>query len=229
MDKVKLLGADNVEVEVNVIRFFEMNNNNYLVYSRNEVDEQNNLKLYAVKVLIDNNTLSSTKITDKDEWTAVKKMLETIIKENKVGKTTINDLDYRRLEGLKVTESTTFKLPTSFLELLEANKNIMRQDTNVDMENYNQSEQEETQAPIYESPSNTLTENDATEKMPQSEQANDQFVEPQQGQIDNELKNNEAPEVDYKEMYLQEKSNNEKLYQEIQDIKNKLEKIKEIL
>lgn len=115
MLKVLDLNGDSQEVEV--IRYFKFNGNDYLLYSLNEADEQDYLKLYGVKV-VDN---TGAAISD-EEWTLVKDEIKVIIKANKEGNLNVEDLDFKAMGELTVNDFRAFKLSREYVELLKANK-----------------------------------------------------------------------------------------------------------
>jgi hypothetical protein len=204
MDKVSLLNVNNAMVDVNVVRFFSLNNNKYLIYSMNEIDEQNYVKLYAVKIS-DNGNFVSSNIVDENEWNAVKEMIKTIIKENKEGNLNIEDLDYSKLANMQLSESRIFKLSMQLTELLQANKKTFETTPEVSTDNIMNvapNVEQPTEMPAFEEPAFTQ----------------------QQPVVENQM-----PDVDYQAMYLAEKANNDKLNQELSELKNKIEAIKNML
>lgn len=193
MDMISIFSVDNTKIDVEVIRFFNLNGNKYLVYSLNEVDDQSYVKLYAVKISGDEYSLIGSNIVDENEWNVVKEKIKTIIMGNKEGNLSDDDLDYRQLTNLKVNDYRIFKLSSQLTELLKVNKKTFEPVTTF----------EQQPSPINEpvSPS-------------------EQFVTP--API-------EPAEVDYQSMYLAEKANNERLIHENEELKNKLNTIKDTL
>lgn len=118
MEKINLLDVNGTSIEVDVVRYFKNNDNAYLIYAMNELDDQEYLKLYAVKVM-DGAILA---ITDENEWNSVKDVIKVIIKGNKAGNNPVEDLPYTTLEGAKVNESKVFKLSKQLADLLGADK-----------------------------------------------------------------------------------------------------------
>jgi len=89
-----------------------------LLYTLNEVDADNNVRLYVTKIK-DGITAD---LTDQ-EWTYVKATIRNIVNENREGKElTVRDLDYNKLAGLVVEHLKVFKLAGDVLPDLEANK-----------------------------------------------------------------------------------------------------------
>ena len=89
-----------------------------LLYTLNEVDADNNVRLYVTKIK-DGITSDLT----EQEWTYVKATIRNIVNENREGKElTVRDLDYNKLAGLVVEHLKVFKLAGDVLPDLEANK-----------------------------------------------------------------------------------------------------------
>ena len=51
MERITLIDSNNRKVRVYLVRFFKFNNDKYLIYTLNEKDEKNYIKLYLVKVM----------------------------------------------------------------------------------------------------------------------------------------------------------------------------------
>ncbi len=124
MENITIINANNESVNVRVIRYFELNNNNYFIYSLNEIDDQNYVKLYAVKVENQNGAYVGSSIVNEEEWNAVKELIKVIIKGNKDGVAEVADLNHNELDSLSVTDARVFKLASQLADLLAANKKI---------------------------------------------------------------------------------------------------------
>jgi hypothetical protein len=118
MDKITILNPNKYPFEVEVIRYFVMSDAEILLYTLNEVDNDNNVRLYVTKIK-DSVTYD---LTDQ-EWTYVKATIRNIVNENREGKElTVRDLDYNKLKGLVVEHLKVFKLAGDVLPDLGANK-----------------------------------------------------------------------------------------------------------
>ena len=119
MDNVMIKNAQGEQLNINVVRFFRLNETEYLVFSLNEVDEGGYVKLYISKL---NGEIANT-ITDDVEWNLIKDTVKTIIKSNKENlPLPITDLDLRKIGNLQVLDQKVFKLSEAFIQLLGANK-----------------------------------------------------------------------------------------------------------
>ena len=120
MDNVMIKNAQGEQLNINVVRYFRLNETEYLVFSLNEVDEGGYVKLYISKL---NGEIANT-ITDDVEWNLIKDTVKTIIKSNKENlPLPITDLDLRKIGNLQVLDQKVFKLSEAFIQLLGANKN----------------------------------------------------------------------------------------------------------
>jgi uncharacterized protein YrzB (UPF0473 family) len=117
---INIINELGVTENVNVVRFFKANNASYLMYTLSEKDEAGYIKLYASKML-DSATFS--KIEDDEEWNSVKELIKVIVKETKDNSlVSVEDLDYIKLDGIKVLGTRVFKLTEQVAEMLGSNK-----------------------------------------------------------------------------------------------------------
>lgn len=247
MDKIKII-INNGETEVEVIRYFLLNNLNYLIYSLNEEDGQGYVKLYVVRIQKnDFGQNQAVTISNEEEWNNVKNVIKDIIKNSKTGNMSIEDLDYSSLNGLIVTENRVFKLSSQLVEMLGANKKEFTPITNnVEVEPTIEA------APISEDLTldNQVINNTSYDNVTPS--VSDTEIPSPTFEINPEPINNvevtpivnepimaeatfeqkpifEAPSVDYQKLYEEEKRQNEILSSTISDLETKLESIKNIL
>ena len=229
MERVNLVNSNNEMMNANVIRYFELNNSNFLIYSLNEVDDQNYVKLYAIKVDNQNGVITSSNVTDENDWVAIKELIKVIIRGNKNGVIDVADLNYKELESLKVTENRVFKLSNQLTELLSANKKeFVDQQPQVELEPVTI---ESTQTPevnfestitpeINEMP--TIEPTITPEWNIDSESEPESMVEPEP-MVESEVSQPNA-EVDYyKNLYQEEKVKNEELTNKLNEIKKLLD------
>lgn len=123
-----LKNIDNEKLDVEVIRYFINNDNEYLIYSLNEIDNSGYTKLYASKIIGNKACI----ITDEEEWDLIKKIIKEIVRNNRDGsKLNIIDIDENNLGDIILQDTRIFKLQGNLVNLLTENKNI----TNLDFEN----------------------------------------------------------------------------------------------
>ena len=60
--------------------FLYKNNKNYILYTLNEVDENEMVKIYASELIEKDNMYSLAAIESDEEWTAVKEVMKDIAK-----------------------------------------------------------------------------------------------------------------------------------------------------
>lgn len=84
MEKETILVTDQngVEREAEVILCFEKDNKNFIIYTFNETDENGMVILYSSMVKVENGVNVFEKITPED-WTMVKNVMNSIVKEGK--------------------------------------------------------------------------------------------------------------------------------------------------
>ena len=76
--------------------------------------------------------LRAVSITDEDEWSHIKDLIKTTIKENqKSSALSITDLNYSDIEGIEVIDSKIFKLVDNMVEILSSNKKLFEDYTDV--------------------------------------------------------------------------------------------------
>lgn len=105
--------------EVNAVRYYTKNDQNYLIYTKNEKDDQGYVKLYAMKIINENGELTTTDITNPVEWNEVRETVKQIVNESRENiPSSIQNLDMNVLENLNVTEKHVFKLAENIVEKL---------------------------------------------------------------------------------------------------------------
>ena len=233
---------------INVVRYFKLNNFSYLIFSLNEIDDGGYIKLYISKVV---NGVGVT-ITDDVEWNLIKDTIKDIIKRNKDGiPTGINDLNESELANMTINDQKVFKLNDSLLQLLSANKNVVNQteiEPIIDDENS-----------IINTTSNNI-EQQSVPSVDMSGMVNDQNIIPTYTSdadvaetVSNnsvEMPNPPSPDMDsnlyyggetapvnnvssvgddYKALYESELKKNEELLQELKKYQNLINDLKEVL
>ena len=73
---------DGTKEEVEVLLAFKFNDNNkeYVIYTKNEVDENGNVTIYISNVTKNGNNVSLTTVADDNEWTRIKNVLRELSK-----------------------------------------------------------------------------------------------------------------------------------------------------
>ena len=68
------------EVEVIVAFEFKDTKKEYVIYTKNEVDENGNVTIYISNVVKDGNNVSLSTVSDDGEWTRIKNVLRELSK-----------------------------------------------------------------------------------------------------------------------------------------------------
>lgn len=125
MNRRNIVNIQGSNLDCEVVRYFEKNNNKYLIYSLNEMDEVGYVKLYASKI-IDNHARI---IVDEDEWTFIKETIKDIVRNNRDGVSLdIIDLNENELDNIVLEDNRIFKLQGNLVNLLMENKKVFSND-----------------------------------------------------------------------------------------------------
>lgn len=120
---MSIKNINNEYLDIEVIRYFSNNDNEYLIYSLSETDESGYIKLYASKIV----DYKACIITDNDEWDSVKQIIKEIVRNNRDGNDlNIIDLDEENLINVTLQDTRVFKLQGNLVTLLSENKNVLR-------------------------------------------------------------------------------------------------------
>ena len=73
---------DGSKEEVEVLLAFKFNDNNkeYVIYTKNEVDENGNVTIYISNVTRNGDYVNLTTVADDNEWTRIKNVLRELSK-----------------------------------------------------------------------------------------------------------------------------------------------------
>lgn len=73
---------DGNKEEVEVLLAFKFNDNNheYVIYTKNEIDESGNVTIYISSVIRNGNNVNLTTVSDDNEWTRIKNVLRELSK-----------------------------------------------------------------------------------------------------------------------------------------------------
>lgn len=109
--------------EVSIVRYIKNNDNKYLIYTMGEIEGELQ-RIYIAKVL-DETALTGIKVPD-DEWDEVKKLIQEIVKANRANlPVEIPDLDESTLNNIRIEDKRIIKLKAENISTLEANKNFV--------------------------------------------------------------------------------------------------------
>lgn len=73
---------DGSKEEVEVLLAFKFNDNNkeYVIYTKNEIDENGNVTIYISNVTRNGNNATLSTVSDDNEWTRIKNVLRELSK-----------------------------------------------------------------------------------------------------------------------------------------------------
>lgn len=144
MENVMVVGSNNEKANIFVVRYFNYNNQRYLIYTLNEKDESGYVKLYVSKITEQNGTIFANGIVNEEEWTQIKDLIKVIIKEVRDGNlTSVNDCNIKELENAVIVDFRAFKLIANIVEILSANKQVFEDTQDVTVENEEEEKEEE--------------------------------------------------------------------------------------
>lgn len=225
MNDILLKNELGESVTAKVLKLFKYNDEIYMLYTLNEIDPSNYIKLYGVKLTMNPSTNQiSASMIDDSVWGSIVSLIKEMVKpvQERINNNFI-DLDSRNLTSVDLISKRIFKINKDMADLIVKNSTLQQQTTS----NSNQ--------PV-QSAQSEQTINASNMVVPSMETQTNLNVEATQastGQIpssQNNLNQNQvSQELDYKVLYEEQTKNIETLMQEINGLKNKLSAIENIL
>lgn len=118
-------------IEADIIRYFENDNNEYLIYSLGETDESGYVRLYASKIIDDIACI----ISDMEEWQNITQIIKETVRNNRDGnELELIDLNENKLYDITLQDTRIFKLQGNLVTLLSENKNVKEEPEKVQEE-----------------------------------------------------------------------------------------------
>ncbi len=193
-----------------------------MLYTLNEIDPSNYIKLYGVKLTMNPSTNQiSASMIDDSVWGSIVSLIKEMVKP--IQERTNNnfiDLDSRNLTSVDLISKRIFKINKDMADLIVKNSTLQQKTTS----NSNQ--------PV-QSVQTINTSNMVAPSMETQANLNVEATQASTGQIpssQNNLNQNQvSQELDYKVLYEEQTKNIETLMQEINNLKNKLSDIENIL
>lgn len=222
MNDILLKNELGESVTAKVLKIFKYNDEIYMLYTLNEIDPSNYIKLYGVKLTMNPsaNQISASMIDDS-VWGSIVSLIKEMVKP--VQERTNNnfiDLDSRNLTSVDLISKRIFKINKDMADLIVKNSTLQQKTTS----NSNQPVQSEQ---------TINTSNMVASSMETQANLNVEATQASTGQIpssQNNLNQNQvSQELDYKVLYEEQTKNIETLMQEINNLKNKLSDIENIL
>ena len=225
MNDILLKNELGESVTAKVLKIFKYNDEIYMLYTLNEIDPSNYIKLYGVKLTMNPSTNQiSASMIDDSVWGSIVSLIKEMVKP--VQERTNNnfiDLDSRNLTSVDLISKRIFKINKDMADLIVKNSTLQQKTTS----NSNQPVQ-----PV-QSEQTINTSNMVASSMETQANLNVEAAQASTGQIpssQNNLNQNQvSQELDYKVLYEEQTKNIETLMQEINNLKNKLSDIENIL
>lgn len=225
MNDILLKNELGESVTAKVLKIFKYNDEIYMLYTLNEIDPSNYIKLYGVKLTMNPSTNQiSASMIDDSVWGSIVSLIKEMVKP--VQERTNNnfiDLDSRNLTSVDLISKRIFKINKDMADLIVKNSTLQQKTTS----NSNQPVQ-----PV-QSEQTINTSNMVASSMETQANLNVEATQASTWQIpssQNNLNQNQvSQELDYKVLYEEQTKNIETLMQEINNLKNKLSDIENIL
>lgn len=225
MNDILLKNELGESVTAKVLKIFKYNDEIYMLYTLNEIDPSNYIKLYGVKLTMNPSTNQiSASMIDDSVWGSIVSLIKEMVKP--VQERTNNnfiDLDSRNLTSVDLISKRIFKINKDMADLIVKNSTLQQKITS----NSNQPVQS------VQSEQTINTSNMVVSSMESQANLNVEATQASTRQIpssQNNLNQNQvSQELDYKVLYEEQTKNIETLMQEINNLKNKLSDIENIL
>lgn len=119
MKKINICDDNEHVFSVYLVRYFRFGNNVYFIYTLQEKDNRDYMKLYVVKIMKELGTLVTQTIRNQDEWNQMKVIVKRILSEIKKQRLNcIEDLDSSELENIIIYENRSFRIATDLVYAL---------------------------------------------------------------------------------------------------------------
>ena len=229
MDKVTISNLQGESGLVNVVRYFNNNGVEYLIYSLNEVDEAGYTRLYVTKLNGVDGMYTADTLND-NEWNEIKNLVKIIVKSNKEGMPTpVQDLNPKKINNILLKDKKVFKLNAPLVNDLSANK------PNFDTTDNDGSEQKTIQndipsAPAFETPVQPTFEVPSAPAFETPVQPTFDFNATfGNNTVSDSNTMNNGTQDNYKEMYEEQLNKNKELQAQIDHYKELFNNVKNII
>ena len=229
MDKVTISNLQGESGLVNVVRYFNNNGVEYLIYSLNEVDEAGYTRLYVTKLNGVDGMYTADTLND-NEWNEIKNLVKIIVKSNKEGMPTpVQDLNPKKINNILLKDKKVFKLNAPLVNDLSANK------PNFDTTDNDGSEQKTIQndipsAPAFETPVQPTFEVPSAPTFETPVQPTFDFNATfGNNTVSDSNTMNNGTQDNYKEMYEEQLNKNKELQAQINHYKELFNNVKNII
>ncbi len=230
--------------------FYLYNSKYYFIYTENEIDENGYTVLHLVQVgkeivntqsgKVDTGNMVGIEVSDPNEWRIVQDSITKIVddKKNNTQNPDIQYLPINMLANLKIMNKKTFRLMKNvvegWLKSNQQNENIINENSNANLpsESVNQANNLIQNFPnenLYGNMQNTnLDQNNFNSQQTNWETQSDYSQEYAQDTTNNMIQQSDVI-IDYRSSFFEEQAKNQQLQMKIDELNQKLLKIKEII
>jgi len=221
MEILKIISDNGTEISVSGL-FYVYNSKYYFIYTTGEVDENQYVKLYIVQVCkevkntptgpVDTGYMLGMEISNSEEWEKVQESVTKIVEDKKNGAQSaeIQYLPIDMLVNLKIVSKNKFKLMKHIVE--ENFKIVLSEENSVNKTIYTSNDY-----------SNNFENNTIVETLQQTPKTNDNLIDSQGAENIGEVI------IDYRARFFEEQEKNLALEEQIKNLNQKLEDIKNII
>lgn len=204
MEKLYVMDNRGMEKEAYKVRYINFENNNYFIYTFNEIDSEGYVKLYLKKI----NNGEDTGLTAL-EWEGIKASIPLIVKEIKNNNiSSFKDLSMKNIKEIMDGNSKVFKLKKNIVELITYEEPVTD-----DIPKFEMNESDDSLVEF-------------KEESPKFDEKDEISVI---NQYQEKIKQLELELVKYKEFCVNLKKQNEVLKLELSKSNNKLSRLKSLL
>ncbi|MCM1370325.1 MAG: hypothetical protein NC181_00270 [Clostridium sp.] len=243
MNKILFKNDLGESVIANVLRYFKFNDDQYMIYSLNEIDESDYMKLYGVKIELDQDNEVTAKAIDDSAWSSVVSLIKDIVRAKTQGeKIDVNDLNFDFIDSINLISKRVFKINKDMANLLleeeqQEQEQFESSDTNEDNDETKSAQSDNKLTEEFNSNSMSIVQ---PFEMPNLnledtnlEDATEGIQDDIQGSIDdNQISSqnqNNTDDYNYKELYEKLLEQNKSLIEENDSLRAKITGIESIL
>lgn len=165
-NKLKINRLDGTFEEVEKVVSFEFNDTKkrYMIYTKNEKDQNGNVTIYVTEVISDVHGIRVVGVSTDDEWASIKDVLRTLAKNENQGESfkIINESDFLEVEQINASKKLKTRF-NDFCNILESGRvvdNVKQNDSmfDVTMNKLDEEENYETEYTNYSYEDNSSVE-----------------------------------------------------------------------
>lgn len=120
--QIYVINEDGIRVDATILSKFKLaNNNEYITYTYNEINDENMIKIYVTGVINEGGVLSYREIATEEEWNDIKTVLKTLAKsiDEPFPESIKSNIKYIG-EEISIRKPKKLLVSTKFADVLEA-------------------------------------------------------------------------------------------------------------